>query len=85
MIYIIDHQDSFTWNVVHQFSIFDKVYCSDYFNINKRILEKSKTIVFSPGPGSPKDYKETSKIYKYYKGQKKNCWYMLRISTNTIL
>ena len=57
MIYIIDHQDSFTWNVVHQFSIFDKVYCSDYFNINKRILEKSKTIVFSPGPGSPKDYK----------------------------
>ncbi len=71
MIYIIDHQDSFTWNVVHQFSIFDKVYCSDYFNINKRILEKSKTIVFSPGPGSPKDYKETSKIYKYYKGQKK--------------
>ena len=85
MIYIIDHQDSFTWNVVHQFSIFDKVYCSDYFNINKRILEKSKTIVFSPGPGSPKDYKETSKIYKYYKGQKKNRWHMLRISTNTIL
>jgi len=39
MIYIIDHQDSFTWNVVHQFSIFDKVYCSDYFNINKRILK----------------------------------------------
>ena len=25
MIYIIDHQDSFTWNVVHQFSKFDKV------------------------------------------------------------
>ena len=23
MIYIIDHQDSFTWNVVHQFSKFD--------------------------------------------------------------
>ena len=25
MIYIIDHQDSFTWNVVHQFSKFDNV------------------------------------------------------------
>ena len=35
MIYIIDHQDSFTWNVVHQFSEFDEVYCSNYFDINK--------------------------------------------------
>ena len=56
MIYIIDHQDSFTWNVVHQFSEFDEVYCSNYFDINKKLLDKSKTIVFSPGPGSPKDY-----------------------------
>ena len=39
MIYIIDHQDSFTWNVVHQFSKFDKVYCSNYFDINKKKLE----------------------------------------------
>ena len=71
MIYIIDHQDSFTWNVVHQFSEFEKVYCSNYFNINKRLLEKSKIIVLSPGPGSPKDYPLTSKIYKKYKGKKK--------------
>ena len=35
MIYIIDHQDSFTWNVVHQFSSYDKVHCSNYFEINK--------------------------------------------------
>ena len=62
MIYIIDHQDSFTWNVVHQFSQFDKVHCSDYFDINKKLLNKSDVIVFSPGPGSPKDYPETSKI-----------------------
>ena len=26
MIYIIDHKDSFTHNVVHQFENFDKVY-----------------------------------------------------------
>ena len=71
MIYIIDHQDSFTWNVVHQFSKFDKVYCSNYFNINKKKLDQSNTIVFSPGPGSPKDYPLTSKIYKKYKGRKK--------------
>ena len=34
MIYIIDHQDSFTWNVVHQFSEFDNVICNNYFEIN---------------------------------------------------
>jgi len=71
MIYIIDHQDSFTWNVVHQFSKFDEVYCSNYFEINQKKLNQSNTIVFSPGPGSPRDYPLTSKIYKKYKGKKK--------------
>ena len=71
MIYIIDHQDSFTWNIVHQFSKFDHVYCSNYFEINKKKLDLSDTIVLSPGPGSPKDYSFTSKIYKKYKGKKK--------------
>ena len=71
MIYIIDHQDSFTWNIVHQFSKFDKVYCSNYFEINQKKLENSNTIVLSPGPGSPKDYPFTSKIYNKYKGKKK--------------
>ena len=71
MIYIVDHQDSFTWNVVHQFSKFDKVICSNYFEVDYKLLEKSDVIVFSPGPGSPKDYPLTSKIYKKYKGKKK--------------
>ena len=71
MIYIIDHQDSFTWNVVHQFKKFGEVYCSNYFNINKNLLNKSDTIVLSPGPGAPKDYPLTSKIYKNFKGKKK--------------
>ena len=71
MIYIIDHQDSFTWNVVHQFSEFNDVYCSNYFDINKKMLDKADTIVLSPGPGSPKDYPNTSRLYKKYKGRKK--------------
>ena len=56
MIYIIDHQDSFTWNVVHQFAKFDKVICSNYYEVNNKLLAKSDVIVLSPGPGSPKDY-----------------------------
>jgi len=71
MIYVIDHQDSFTWNIVHQFSKYNEVYCSNYFEINKNKLDNSDTIVLSSGPGSPKDYPLTSRIYKRYKGRKK--------------
>ena len=71
MIYVIDHKDSFTHNVVHQFSLFDNVECDDFSKINNSKLDKASTIVFSPGPGSPKDYPLSSKIYKKYKGKKK--------------
>ena len=71
MIYIIDHKDSFTYNVVHQFSLFDKVECDNFNEINNTKLKKASVIVFSPGPGNPKDYPITSKIYKKFKGKKK--------------
>jgi anthranilate synthase component 2/para-aminobenzoate synthetase component 2 len=71
MIYIIDHKDSFTHNVVHQLSLFDDVECDNFNNINKSKLNQASTIVFSPGPGSPKDYPLTSKIYKKFKGKKR--------------
>jgi len=71
MIYIIDHNDSFTHNVVHQFSLFDKVKCDNYNEINQSVIEKASVIVFSPGPGHPKDYPVTSKIYQKYKQKKK--------------
>ena len=71
MIYIIDHKDSFTHNVVHQFENFDKVYCDNFNKINESKLNKANVIVFSPGPGSPKDYPNSSRIYKKFKGKKK--------------
>ncbi|MDA8537084.1 aminodeoxychorismate/anthranilate synthase component II [Candidatus Pelagibacter bacterium] len=71
MIYIIDHKDSFTHNVVHQFERFDEIECDNFDKINERKLKKSKVIVFSPGPGSPIDYPISSKIYKEFKGKKK--------------
>ena len=71
MIYIIDHKDSFTHNVVHQFSKFDKIECDNFDEINETNLSKSKVIVFSSGPGAPKDYSASSKIYKKFKGKKK--------------
>ena len=71
MIYVIDHKDSFTHNVVHQLSLFDEVRCTNYDEIDNRYLKNASTIVLSPGPGSPKDYPMTSKIYKRFKGKKK--------------
>ena len=71
MIYVIDHKDSFTHNVVHQLSLFDQVLSDDFSKVSKSKLNQASTIVFSPGPGSPKDYPLTSKIYKKYKGKKR--------------
>ena len=71
MIYVIDHNDSFTHNVVHQFALFDSVECNQYNKINEKKLKQASTIVFSPGPGNPKNYPITSKIYKKVKGKKK--------------
>ena len=71
MIYIIDHNDSFTQNVVHQFSLFGKVEHDNFNKINHNKLEKASIIVFSPGPGSPKDYPITSNVYKKFKKKKK--------------
>ena len=71
MIYVIDHNDSFTHNVVHQFQLFDDVECDNYNEINRAKLKKAKVLVFSPGPGNPKNYSITSKIYKKFKGKKK--------------
>ena len=71
MIYIIDHNDSFTHNVVHQFSNFDDVECYNFNKIDQNKLNKAAVIVFSPGPGSPKNYPITSSLYKKFKGKKK--------------
>jgi|TARA_B110001452_G_scaffold259216_1_gene255313 anthranilate synthase/aminodeoxychorismate synthase-like glutamine amidotransferase len=71
MIYIIDHKDSFTHNVVHQFEQFDDVEYDNYNKIDDQKLNKATVIVFSPGPGAPKDYPASSKIYKRFKGKKK--------------
>jgi anthranilate synthase/aminodeoxychorismate synthase-like glutamine amidotransferase len=71
MIYIIDHKDSFTHNVVHQFENFDEVECNNFNEINETKLRKSNVIVFSPGPGSPINYPTSSRIYKEFKGKKK--------------
>tara|TARA_B100000029_G_C17474027_1_gene922986 strand:+ start:302 stop:859 length:558 start_codon:yes stop_codon:yes gene_type:complete len=71
MIYLIDHEDSFTFNLAHLLGQFDKVFISNYFNIDFKKMNSASLIVLSPGPGEPKDYPSTTKIYKKYRGVKK--------------
>ena len=71
MIYLIDHEDSFTFNLAHLLGEFDEVCVSNYYNIDKEKIARAKTIVLSPGPGEPKDYPITTKIYNQLRGKKK--------------
>ena len=71
MIYVVDHNDSFTHNVVHQFSLYDEVECDNYKDLDKAKLQKAKVVVLSPGPGNPRNYPSTSKLYNKLKGYKK--------------
>ena len=71
MIYIIDHEDSFTYNLAHLLEGFGPTFVSNYYDLNRKKLERSNIIVFSPGPGDPSHYPETQKVYKKYRGDKK--------------
>ena len=48
MIYVIDHKDSFTHNVVHQLSLFDDVECDDFSNVSKSKYSAARRGSFAP-------------------------------------
>ena len=74
MLLLLDNYDSFTWNVYHflkSFKIKVDVIRNDKIYVSNSKFDKYKGIVFSPGPGNPKNYPLTSKIYNQFKGKKK--------------
>ena len=69
---VIDNYDSFTYNLVHYLEELGcKVTVKRNDKVNLKEIEKFDMIVLSPGPGNPKDYPLTSKIYNKFKGKKK--------------
>jgi anthranilate synthase component 2/para-aminobenzoate synthetase component 2 len=71
MIYLIDHRDSFTFNLEHLLSNYDDVFVSNYFEIDDIKIAHSNLIVFSSGPGTPENYPQTSVSIKNLKEKRK--------------
>ncbi|MGB1041212.1 MAG: anthranilate synthase component II [Flavobacteriales bacterium] len=66
-IFIVDNYDSFTYNLVHYVESFDAqvtVKRNDKFELSE--LENYDKIVFSPGPGLPKDAGLLMKVIEEY-------------------
>ena len=68
-ISLIDHNDSFTYNIVEMLRKIDNidhdVISIDKIDVNK--LENYDNIILSPGPGLPADYPKLREIIKTYK------------------
>ena len=70
-VLIVDNKDSFTYNLKHYVDIFcDNVDVLRYDKINVNDVEFYDKILFSPGPGLPKEYKILEKILSKYEKNK---------------
>jgi anthranilate synthase/aminodeoxychorismate synthase-like glutamine amidotransferase len=71
MILLVDHKDSFTRNLEHLLANFEEVVVLDRLEAAAAAnSEKSRMVVFSPGPGKPADYPETQALYQQLRGKK---------------
>jgi anthranilate synthase component II len=69
MILLIDHYDSFTYNLYQFLGELGEeieVVRHDKFNLNDIEKVKPKAIVLSPGPGNPKDIDQTIELIQKY-------------------
>ena len=68
---LIDHEDSFTYNLAHLLSSFGNLEVTNFYDVKENSVKKSDVIIFSPGPGKPLDYPISLDIYNNYKSKKK--------------
>ena len=52
---LIDHEDSFTYNLAHLLSGFGNLEVTNFYDVKENSVKKSDVIIFSPGPGKPLD------------------------------
>lgn len=71
-IALIDHNDSFTYNIVEKLrqfqsqNIITDLSVIDYANLSIKTLLKFDKIILSPGPGLPVDYPKTNTIIEHF-------------------
>lgn len=61
---LIDHHDSFTWNIKAWLSTSFDVFVFDYNDITDLDITKYDLLVISPGPKTPADYSKTLQFLK---------------------
>ena len=64
MLLVLDHKDSFTGNLVHLLHRFGDVRVIQYPAPTSSLTSDLNALILSPGPGQPKDYPETLKLYE---------------------
>lgn len=64
MIYLIDHQDSFTWNIVHLLEPLEPVTVIPAREISSHVIPPTALVVLSPGPDHPEAYPDTLAWYR---------------------
>ena len=72
MICLIDNYDSFTYNIVtycHQLGHAPTIYKNDQLSLDEFKELNAKSVILSPGPGTPNDSGITLEIIKHYAGQ----------------
>lgn len=74
MLLFVDHHDSFSWNLIAQFKSAGqevKVIQSTAVKPAEigQLLAQADGVVFSPGPGHPRDYPQSIEIYRRAAGQ----------------
>ena len=70
-VIVVDHQDSFTFNLVHLLERHFLVTVISYSDLEEDLIDDSvEWIVFSPGPGTPQEYEKSLALYQKYKGIK---------------
>lgn len=70
-VIIIDNYDSFTYNIMHYIEQYVNV--CNVIKVDELVIDHIETydkIVFSPGPGLPKDRPILNEIIKQYQGRK---------------
>ena len=68
MIAVLDHKDSFTYNLVHMLQLEDQVQVFDQEEAFRLDPSLFSTLVFSPGPGQPEDYPASIQLYQKARG-----------------